>query len=384
MPFAGFRHLMFASAALTAAMAGAEDAAMVNKTGPWGELQVRVVYLEPPDNLLASVARPSAVTRWTFEQTTEQSVRESLARVGVPVAVRDRLFSPVRMVVSKNNLVLLPEAEDLLALSVETRSALYAQLASSEANEFQRDPVHILGGSVEDWLVDTGFSPKLQGLFRGLLWRRGKALAFSDIPALLAACDGSDEFVAVLRAVSRVRGLVAEIKLPLTTSRDDFIAYWSAGGRNDDRLPFITAMTRRRAPHTVDITQFLPTIPRGHIYSFPTASQLLRPRPPDCHWTSLNFFEDEPNDLYLDPAKASEHLLSDYVAIDPPLRLGDVLVFLDDGQGLHSCVHVAADIVMTKNGISSLAPWTLMTLQDLRDIYERSPATRIQAYRRKQ
>lgn len=124
MPFAGFRHLMLASAALTAAMAGAEDAAMVNKTGPWGELKVQVVYLEPPDNLLASVARPSAVTRWTFEQTTEQSVRESLARAGVPVAVRDRLFSPVRMVVSKNNLVLLPEAEDLLALSVESRSAL--------------------------------------------------------------------------------------------------------------------------------------------------------------------------------------------------------------------------------------------------------------------
>ena len=109
----------------------------------------------------------------------------------------------------------------------------------------------------------------------------------------------------------------------------------------------------------------------------------LKGRLPDCHWTSLNFFEEEPKDLFLDSAKASEHLLSAYVAVDPPYKFGDVLCFLDGGEGLHTCVQVADDIVLTKNGESILAPWTFMPLKDVDDVYRRSPDTRVQGYRLK-
>jgi len=44
----------------------------------------------------------------------------------------------------------------------------------------------------------------------------------------------------------------------------------------------------------------------------------LKGRLPDCHWTSLNFFEEEPKDLFLDSAKASEHLLADRWPRNPP------------------------------------------------------------------
>ena len=50
--------------------------------GPWGDLEVRTVYLEVPDTLLAAVSKPNAVTRWVFEQTTESAVRELLVRQG--------------------------------------------------------------------------------------------------------------------------------------------------------------------------------------------------------------------------------------------------------------------------------------------------------------
>ena len=53
------------------------------------------------------------------------------------------------------------------------------------------------------------------------------------------------------------------------------------------------------------------------------------------------------------------------------------------GEGLHTCVHVVDDIVLTKNGDSILAPWTLMRLRDVDEIYRRTPNTRIQAYRLK-
>lgn len=58
----------------------AAEPAWVAKKGPWGELQVRTVYLEPPENILAIVSKPSSVTRWTFEQTTEKASAKSWRR----------------------------------------------------------------------------------------------------------------------------------------------------------------------------------------------------------------------------------------------------------------------------------------------------------------
>jgi hypothetical protein len=69
--------------------------------------------------------------------------------------------------------------------------------------------------------------------------------------------------------------------------------------------------------------------------------------------------------------------------VESPYRFGDVLCFLEDGEGLHTCVFIADDIVFTKNGESLMAPWVLMQLKDVESIYRRSSATRIQGYRLK-
>ena len=355
----------------------------VSKPGPWGDLQVRTVYLEPPENILAIVAKPSSVTRWTFEQTTEKGVRLTMEKAGLPSGLIDRLLGPTQVIASGNNVVVLPKVEDLVEISQAARSALYLELAKSEANEYQRDPVFIHGGDVDDWLADVEISKPQQAMLRKLLWRRGAALVFSDIPAVLSLAKNSEEVAAVFRTITRVRSLLVELKLPLKDGRATFIDYWSAGTLNAERAPFLVAITRRRAPQLIDITQFLPTLARRRVYTFPTAAMGLKGRLPDCHWTSLNFFEEEPKDLYLDSAKASEHLLADYVAIDPPFKFGDVLCFLDKGEGLHTCVQVADDIVLTKNGESILAPWTLMPMKDVDDDYRRSPDTRVQGYRLK-
>lgn len=355
----------------------------LTKSGPWGQLEVRSVYLEPPEALLAVIAKPSTVTRWTFEQNTTAGVRAVLAKAGVPDTVVARLLSPVRLVESGNSIILLPEREDLVALSVEVRSALYLELAKSAANEYQRDPVFVLGGDVDDWLEDVPLTAEQRSLFRKLLWRRGNALVFSDVQALLSLAKGPQEVNAVFQAITRVRSLVIGLRLPLTVDRKAFIDYWTADQVGTPRLAFIRAVTLRRAQQVIDVTHFLPSAFRLRVYSFPELDLGLKGRFPDCHWTSLNFFNQEPKDIYLDTRQAAEHLLKDYVAVDAPYRYGDVLCFLDDGEGLHTCVHIVDDIVLTKNGDSILAPWTLMRLRDVDEIYRRTPSTRIQAYRLK-
>jgi hypothetical protein len=76
------------------------------------------------ENILAVVAKPSAVTRWTFEQTTERGVRQVMEKAGLPAEVIARLLSPTQVVASGNNVVVLPKVEDLLAISQTARSAL--------------------------------------------------------------------------------------------------------------------------------------------------------------------------------------------------------------------------------------------------------------------
>ena len=353
------------------------------KPGPWGELEVRTVYLEPPEAQLAVVAKPSTVTRWTFEQTTAKAVRDTLTKAKVPEAVIERLFSPVRLVASGNSIVLLPEADDLTALSQESRSALYLELAKQAINEYQRDPVFILGGDVDDWMQGASLTPAQQALFRRLLWKRGDALVFSDVQALLSLAKTPDEVNAVFRSITRVRSLVVELRLPLKTDRQAFIDYWSAGQTDAPRLAFVKAIAQRRAPQTVDITHFLPTILRQRAYTFPEMDLGLKGRFPDCHWTSLNFFNLTPKDVFLDTKHAAERLVKDYEVVDAPYQYGDVLCFLDEGEGLHTCVHIADDIVLTKNGDSILAPWALMQVKDVDAIYRRSPTTRVQGYRLK-
>lgn len=356
---------------------------LTSKVGPWGQLESRAVYLEPPQSLLAVVAKPSKVTRWTFDQTTVRAVRETLAKAKVPDAVIERLLSPVRHVASGNSVVLLPEVEDLTALSEESRSALYLELAKHATNEYQRDPVFIHGGDVDDWMQGALLTPSQQALFRRLLWKRGGATVFSDVQALISLAKSPEEVNLVFRSITRVRSLIVELKLPLVGDHKAFANYWVADHADSSRSAFIAAITQRRAAQTVDITHFLPALLRQRIYTFPEMELGLKGRFPDCHWTSLNFFNDTPKDIYLDTKLAAEHLLKDYEVVDAPYHFGDVLCFVDDGAGLHTCVHIADDIVLTKNGDSILAPWALMQLKDVDAVYRRSANTRVQAYRLK-
>ncbi len=353
------------------------------RPGPWGELEVRTVYLEAPDPLLAAVAKPNAVTRWVFEQMSEGGVRELLQKHGVPAPMVARLLDPASRTVSDNIVKLFPTVEELASLSVATRSSLYRELAKSPANEYQRDPVYILGGDMEDWLADSGLSAEQVALFRKLLWNRGEALAFSDIQALLTLAKGPEETRNTFRALTRVRSLLVELKLPLRVDRDIFLDYWSAGMTDTSQLTFLRSMLRRRASQSIDITHLFPNLPRQRIFTFPELEWGLKSRFPDCHWTSLNFGATTASDDYLDTGKAAARLLGAYQAVEAPYRFGDVLCFLDEGEGLHTCVYVADDIVFTKNGDSVLAPWVLMQLKDVESVYRRSPSTRIQGYRLK-
>jgi hypothetical protein len=82
-------------------------------------------------------------------------------------------------------------------------------------------------------------------------------------------------------------------------------------------------------------------------------------------WLCLVFWQN-PDDRFLNAAVALKTLKADYFIVETYFELGDKIVFLDEkGDLFHAAVYIADNLVLSKNGISAMAPWTLMTSRDI-------------------
>ena len=177
--------------------------------------------------------------------------------------------------------------------------------------------------------------------------------------------------------------MLVRLKVDPNSDMKSIISYWTAGGRSLDVLPMLEAAGSRGVETEIDITHLLPAIPRRRLYTYPTMDLAVRGRMPDCHWTSLNFFELSPKDYFLDLRLAANHVMQGFEKISPPYGLGDVLLFMNpEGNAVHSCVYVADNIVFTKNGENTLSPWLLKRLSDVEEIYKRAPDWPVQVFRK--
>ena len=135
----------------------------------------------------------------------------------------------------------------------------------------------------------------------------------------------------------------------------------------------------------LDLIHLLPALPRKLLYSYPPLELAMHGRMPDCHWSSLNFFNYEPRKYYLDTRLAASHVLENFDTVEAPYRYGDLLFFLAGAEqsAFHSCVFIADDIVFTKNGDNAANPWILSHLEDLKQVYLSVGGGRVQGYRRR-
>ncbi|MEE8452181.1 MAG: hypothetical protein V3R99_09710, partial [Thermoguttaceae bacterium] len=135
---------------------------------------------------------------------------------------------------------------------------------------------------------------------------------------------------------------------------------------------------------SVDIIYLLPSYVRRKIYTYPVASEFNTTQRPDCHWTAMNFFDDEPDDNILDSEAVGRSLREDYYRIFGNLKLGDLVLYLDDRKTLvHSAVYIADDILFTKNGVDLSQPWMLMKMDEMKGFYPSRNGLEVRYYRRK-
>lgn len=353
--------------------------------GPWGDLIVSNIYLEAPDSVIEVVGKPDPVPRWNFPSLSVSMVKDLLIRSGVDLALVERLTSSNQLKVNGSEVIVYPKLEDLLQIKGVVRDKLYTEISKFPQNDYYADPVFILSGNIEEWLSEATLNASQKDVIRQLVWHRGNALVFSNVGVLLSYAQNGEEIKNTLRAITRSMTLVVNKKFPLKPGQQEsFLRYWIGAQPESPRMVFIRAISKETDINdTVDIMHFLPAIMREKLYTFPSLKDAAKGRMPDCHWTSLNFFNLSPRDYYRNTSLAAIQLTQSYNPVSAPYQFGDVLCYIDNGDGLHTCVYIADDIVLTKNGENILAPWVLLTIDDVSKIYKRTPTTQIQGYRLK-
>jgi len=358
-----------------------------SKAGPWGKLEYYHFYLEAPEHLASKFNLPSPITRWAFDKAKKDDIAKLLKDVGYSEETVQRLLSPRRITMEGENLFLFPSKDDIEKLTPEARSQLYRVLAKNPANDFQASPVIFLTDTVDEWAQDSGLPARVVDKLKQLSYHRGNALAFADVPFLIASATSDKEAHFIFRKLTRVRTVLACLIISDDENLSALLDYWSTGLglRRNEIEPLLLATRETEGVSRLDLLHILPPLPRKLLYTYVDPKQAALGRFPDCHWTSLNFFNFEPQNYYLDTRLATSAVLENFQPVKPPYHYGDVLMFLDrDDHAIHSCTYLADDLVFTKNGSNIMTPWMLLQLGDLQKMYDDGEGSiRIEGFRHK-
>lgn len=379
--------VLFALALLAPVAAKCDGGGFVQcRPGPWGRIQYQTIYLAAPDTILDEFPLPQPQSLWCFPNSNADAVQALLLKAGIEKDVCDRLLADHRSKRDEEgNLSLYPTLADVEALKPEVRTALYRELAKSQMNVFYHDPAYIPGGNLDEWLVGTNLPDNVVQLIHKLAWKDGITTMFSDFRALLSLAASDSEARRWLKVLTRTRAVIAFLKVDSTDNLPVLKRYWSANFNRNDSLPLLKAMSDLPGGGVIDLTHLLPPIPRRLAYAYTTPDLDRMGQVPNCHWTSLNFFNYTRQNIYLNLKLAASQVLEDYDTVTDQATFGDILFFLDkDGGAYHSCVYLADDLVFTKNGENNVMPWIITRLDDVKELYLHDhPGAAIQVYRRR-
>ncbi|HTI97879.1 MAG TPA: hypothetical protein VL527_03170 [Dongiaceae bacterium] len=344
----------------------------LGQPGPWGTPEYTRINIEPPDDFIPPSDNVFPTTTWFFEGYDTRKLADFLGSCDLTPAQRTVVLNPANWLQDTNGLVVVPGVRTVLDLSPAARTKIYAVLAQNERNDFQCWPYTYRNGGFDDWFRNSGVSAPTTELVHRLVYPRGNALCFSDLPEVFTVVTNLPERHRLMKTLSRNASFLMKLQISTNTDVAKLVNYWAQDGRAKDIQPLLESLAEVPGGASLDIMHLLPPFARKRLNAYPVPPTDPNQPSPDCYWTALNFFNEPPDDRYYDDAIWRKELDTNYTIVDKP-TYGD-LVFLvhPDGVPVHCAVYLADNVVFTKNGYSFRQPWILMKLDDM---LARYPAT---------
>ncbi len=340
--------------------------------GPWGRLSLTPIVISPPLEYVPADWGRNAAAEWVFPEATTEVVTAFLGASGLSPEHIAQLLPRARQDASIRGIVINPPADVVRALSPDVRGRLYTQLAKSALNFDQAQSFRFFGKTPRDWFDGTMMSAATRQLVEPLVYQDADFLHFADMESVRMQLTSPEERQYLAKALLRNATVLIRLSVDSLEDVAGLAQYWGIGGRRTDIRPLLESIAIADDSQSVDIVHLLPAFARNHLYRYPKVQtmDLMRPLLSNCLWSSLNFFKAQPDDRYLDEVFALNALRTEYYVVEHGFQLGDVLALVDDdGDLFHVAVHLADGLVFTKNGTSPVAPWTIMTVEQLKNFY---------------
>lgn len=348
--------------------APAQSSTLPPATTQSGTLTAVPIVISPPLEQIPRNWGPVTEPRWYVPLVDARELESYLTGSGLDAA-GVRAIRETAGTIEGGGMLVRPPAELLLRLAPDVRAKLYLPLMRDERNRVHFDAYRYAGETVDEWLGQASISPETRRLVEPLVYRHTGFLYFADIDLIRDRIDDAER-QRLVKGLLRHSTVLLKLSVPDESEVTNLVEYWGRGGRRIDIRPLIESLAG--TGERMDVSHLLPPLAREHLYRYPkvTAADLDRPALNNCFWTALNFFNPEPDDRHLDLDFALTRLKSDYYVVHNNLQLGDIVAFLDDKYDVfHVAVYLADGFVFSKNGLSSLAPWTIVPLDHLKGHY---------------
>ncbi len=160
--------------------------------------------------------------------------------------------------------------------------------------------------------------------------------------------------------------------------------YWGVRDRESSVEPIISGVASQPGGGILDVLQLLPPLPRKLLNTFPVASTGTKGIRRDCFWTTMNFFNEVPDDGFKDVDYTMAHVRQKYEPTKNDLRYGDIVFLVNpNGTVFHAATYLANGLVFTKNGAADHHPWVIMSIDDMIENYATQKPAQVVGFRLK-
>lgn len=361
-----------ATPAATAAREPARAAPSGERIGPWGNLTVTPVTIQPPVRLIPPALYSPKALYWEVGTADEPAFRRLLTDAGVDAKFHDVLINELRTQPDNGRPGVLLEPSFVRGLPADVRGRLYRALLRLDSRN--REQFGLMRWSTERWAQLRADLPAAVGdLVAEFTFpaTTGTDVHFWDLPTALHFLPDESDRIALTRAVNSQRTFLLSLNVGPDSPVPQIAEYWRLSRTRRQIMPMLESLAAGPGTNHIDALHLMPPFVREHAYTYPVSTLGSGTgMSTDCFWTCANF-DRRSDELTIPLREAAAYLTSHYVTYVGRPEFGDIIVLQDtEGNAIHAAVHIADNIVFTKNGGHPLMPWVFMERDEMIRIYE--------------
>ncbi|MAS91944.1 MAG: hypothetical protein CMO55_02010 [Verrucomicrobiales bacterium] len=338
-------------------------------TGEWGTIESYEVVLEPPsEQLWESLYSERSV--WNFASLTQEEVFQLFNELSFSEELIDLIRAEGVWIPTVNGLDLEITDQIVEAVPSQTRSALARWFRVNNNKYFRNNVSNVEGHNLE--ILRSRLTPEQMELVEKVAFKRGSVISILDRPYLLRNMGDNDQAKRdLVRSLFSTHSLIVKLRISENSDIDALTKYWSGNGKNPRVRAILEGVKATKGVDSVDIIQLLPPVPRKYMFGFARVQDVFPQNAPDCFWTSVQFFRSVTSPRLLDSLSMNHYLDGQFDLVYGDPTFGDMVCLFraDDDQFVHSYIHIADDIVFSKNGSSFTRPWILIRKDRMMSVY---------------